>query len=564
MKLENESQLRLQAIDPAHSFIVQAPAGSGKTELLTQRYLRLLSLVDEPEEIIAITFTRKAAMEMRQRVLNALNNPHEKVLSEHQILTQNLAIQVLVNDKKKLWRLLQNPTRLRILTIDALCAQLSNQMPLLSRIAPSSKISEDAQGLYEKAVQALFKHLDQDDDNAQALKHLLLAMDNHAEKLVELLTAILAQREQWLSLLMAHYRDPDSLREQLEAGLKEVIKENLNSLNQKFHAELKNDLLQLLQFSATHLVNSNENHPLCQWLDLDYFPSAHLEHHNYWRSLAKLLLTEEQNWRKSFDKRVGFPSEAKDKSTKEHFKQAKEQIKALIQNLAQDEQNLTLLRDLLNAPAPHYTEQQWSLLKCIIKILPRLVAELNLVFQAENCIDFVELNLSALRALGTLEQPTELALYLDYQIKHLLIDEFQDTSLVQFKLIEQLTAQWQENEQKSLFLVGDPMQSIYRFRNAEVGLFLRVQQHGIGSIKLQAINLNYNFRADPQLINWLNEKFSRAFPKVPDITSGSIPYSASTSHKENLAQAGVRYYPLIDSTAIQVVKIIQECRHQDP
>ena len=86
----DDQPVRDLALDVSRSFIVRAPAGSGKTRLLIQRYLGLLALVDEPEEIVAITFTRKAAAEMRERVLNAFSDAEGGV--EQDAVTRELAL----------------------------------------------------------------------------------------------------------------------------------------------------------------------------------------------------------------------------------------------------------------------------------------------------------------------------------------------------------------------------------------------------------------------------------------------------------------------------------------
>jgi ATP-dependent helicase/nuclease subunit A len=110
------------------------------------------------------------------------------------------------------------------------------------------------------------------------------------------------------------------------------------------------------------------------------------------------------------------------------------------------------------------------------------LASLWLAFQEGGEVDFIEIAARASLALGDDEAPTDLAQALDYRISHLLVDEFQDTSPVQVELLEQLTRGWLPDDGRTLFVVGDPMQSIYRFRKADVGLFLRVRQRGIGGI----------------------------------------------------------------------------------
>ena len=110
----SDSEQRALALDPSQSFIVQAPAGSGKTELLTRRFLRLLSIAEKaPEEILAITFTRKAAAEMRARIIKRLQqaNTENQPTDLHELESWKLAREALVRDKQLGWHILDNPNR---------------------------------------------------------------------------------------------------------------------------------------------------------------------------------------------------------------------------------------------------------------------------------------------------------------------------------------------------------------------------------------------------------------------------------------------------------------------
>src|SRR5262249_49133089 len=136
------------------SFIVQAPAGSGKTELLIQRYLRLLATVEDPEQVVAITFTRKAAAEMRRRVQQALRAAAagESAATDHAATTRALPPAVIERDRALQWSLLAQPQRLRIDTLDAFNVWLAQQLPVLADGVAAARIVDDARDYYREAA----------------------------------------------------------------------------------------------------------------------------------------------------------------------------------------------------------------------------------------------------------------------------------------------------------------------------------------------------------------------------------------------------------------------------
>ncbi len=560
-KLTPDAEQRYQALDPAQSFIVQAPAGSGKTALLIQRYLRLLACVDMPEEVVAITFTRKAAAEMRTRVLAEFEiacNPTKEVRTSHEKLNQELAAAVLLRDQQAGWHLSEHPERLQIQTIDSLCASLTRQMPLLSEFGAQPETIEDATNFYLKAVRASLESMQQDHAIADDVEQLLEHLDNDVGRLESLLTGMLARRDHWLRHI--HNRT----RQELEKSLQKLRYRALQYVSLQFPNLLENELLDLLHYAAANLISDDRESPIIFFNQIDNITPADIE---YWYGVAELLLTREGSWRKKISINEGFPS-GDSKIEKSVARVWKNRWSALITTLGSEEIFRQALQDIRLLPPVNYTDQQWRILGAITRLLPYAVAQLKIIFQASGFVDFSEVTQRALLALGDSEFPTDLALALDYRIQHLLIDEFQDTSISQFKLIEKLIAGWEVGDGRSLFVVGDPMQSIYRFREAEVGLFLQARNSGIGQLILQPITLSANFRSQQGIIDWVNETFAQIMPDCEEIQSGAVVFTPSAAVHPKLTEAAVRVYPLFDRNQVaearQIVEIIKQTRLDYP
>ncbi len=557
---------RQRALNPTASFAVSAPAGSGKTGLLTQRVLKLLALVDQPEEILCLTFTRKAAAEMRQRITGALataassNQPDDS----YEATTWQLAQAVLERDQQQNWQLLQSPNRLRITTIDGFFRHLAQQLALESQLGDQIEPLDNPQPHYNQVTASfLLQQLQQNGPWAGDIATLLRHLDNNLNRLQGLLTELLGKREQWLHHLLA----ARNARPYLEKSLQETIAETLSALAAQLQP-IASELALLADYAASRLLADHRDSPLTLCAGMEQLPPCDHHHLDQWQALVHLLLTNANEFRsdRGINIKLGFPTA---KADPEFGERRKQQLKDVLAWSRDQESLLELLIDTRFLPAAHYSEQQWAVLNALTNLLPTLAAELGLHFQQQGCSDFTDITFAALRALGDADGPTDLAMKLDYRLRHILIDEFQDTSSIQYMILQQLIAEWVPGDGRTLFIVGDGMQSLYGFRNANVGLFMEARQQPVANIRLEPLDLSVNFRSQRGIIDWVNNAFRVAFPALENIGRGAVRYSPADAHKPVTESPPVtidlfRDHPDNSAEAAEVVRLVQQARQQRP
>lgn len=524
---------RSRALDPARSFLVQAPAGSGKTYLLTQRFLRLLAQAEKPDEIVAITFTNAAAAEMRNRVLEALEKAETSTTVEDDDSESLAALARKAMERAHLlgWKILDQPSQLRITTIDAFCRGLALQSPLswglLSGLGGKLDAVENATDLYRRAARRTLELLaGADSPLRRSVEEVLLWRDNNWRDVEELLVQMLGQRNRWYQeFVFAREGDWEALRARLEAPFYRGVRRRLEVLgrmldrlsgSREFALELARGACTSGGKSAPFSLAERAELPISLTI-VDGIEEAVLldDAAGAYRDLACFLLTAKGEWRKKGGLNVnhGFPATLEGKAAKERFGE-------LIEGLRQ-EPGLEAALGTFCAPMPvRYTEEEWELMRHCFAVLRVAFVELQTVFAEAGSVDFIEVAQIALRILEPQNGfPSDLAMRQADSIRHLLIDEFQDTSRNQHQLLARLIAAWPEREGRSCFCVGDPMQSIYGFREAEVELFERTRTHGLeisdgvdaAPFRFEFVTLRANFRTTPSLVEDLNGHFERIF-----------------------------------------------------
>jgi ATP-dependent helicase/nuclease subunit A len=564
VRIAVDASARERAIAANGSVLVQAPAGSGKTTLLAQRYLRLLASVDSPERILALTFTRRAAQEMRQRVLSALQAaPLAQCPQGMNQLTWSLAAAAKKRMDSLRCDLQLQPSRLRIETIDAFNSWLANQLPIAAGAGAGLRIQTDAAPSYEEAARRALAHQG-GDQFGLAVDRVLELDDQRWRKLVKLIAEMLPSRDRWLPLLAGPLRAASAIDEAQLASVRRHFDEDLRLLVTRVLLRaceaLGEDIaaLSLLMHAAAQRLDDPTS--MAVWRQDPSPLRAGPEDAARWRCMAQLLLKADgRALRKSVDRRQGFPPGSADK----------ESIVSLLGKFTEDSRILDVLVELRTLPDPCYSDAAWGRVREVAQVLVLAAAELDGVFREQGAVDFSAVSIAGLRALGNVDAPTDLSLRLDYRLQHILVDEFQDTSSSQLELVRLLTAGWQQDDGRSVFCVGDPMQSIYGFRQAEVRAFLELAEEGIGELRFEVQRLRSNFRSAPPLVDWTNRVFSRLMPEIDDRNRGAIAYRASEAavSMPNAAECGVQCQAFAsrsaESNAIAVMIAGEVKRHPD-
>jgi ATP-dependent exoDNAse (exonuclease V) beta subunit len=554
-----DAGIRLEALDLGHHIIAVAPAGSGKTGLLVQRMLAALATVETPEQVVAMTFTNKAAAEIRHRVLDTLERAAQvaEPKDEHDARSLGFARRVLDRDAARdaagRWLLTANPERLRATTIDGLQAQIAAELPLLSGLGGRPRVVDDADTLYEDAVLALFAEIE-DESAPEALLEAaaawLRAYGNRVDRLIAPFAALLARREQWQHTLAADFdwvAHENAVLEAIHIAAQQRFTDQLN-------ADERATLLAVLR-EASGIVET-----LAPFAALQDWPEESADNAALFTALIWPLLTSGGTLRKLAGLRApSFPKGAR------HT----ELLRPLLAARADDDELEAAAVALGALPPASMPEPLIALREALRLLLLRLLGHLRTIMGERGETDFVgvaEAARAALRPRGDDDSGGafgygDALLRRDAQLRHLLVDEMQDTSESQLELLRNLTLGWQPGDGRSLFLVGDPQQSIYAFRKAEVRLFQQlIATRRLGELELLPLQLSANFRSEPAVVDWFNGVFShpQVFPEHDDALAGTVAYKASVAARRAPPEVASR--PAVQVHVFERDAVVAEAR----
>lgn len=520
------------------NMLLDASAGTGKTSRLIERTLQAYLSVDTPDQVLDLTFTNKAAAEMRQRLITELRNAESDapVHSPHEKSMRDLAKRVLKRDSELGWNILKNPNQLEIKTFDSLCASIVSQAPLTSKIGGAAQVAENPTPLYKVAADELLRDYKQNREWSCDVQRLLRHVNNNFESASGLLVELLGSRDQWLPIVL-QAKSTDARRNLLEAN-------NLKLINVIFSPfielcrDAESEIGQLVIFAWGNADEKLKDalRPVYEQRVLPAEIKGESDLSVY-KALLQFFVSSsgQPSFYKTLNKAKGFPapSSIKDPDMKESAVAHKALAGEVLDHFRSADISMWLSA-IGKITDFKYSQQEWELLDSLISLLPVLASKLLLVFKRFGKVDFIQMAASANAALGEVGQPTSLAMWLYHKFRHILVDEFQDCNLSQVEFLAKLTTAWEEGDGRSIFLVGDKKQSIYLFRGSNVSLFTLVALNGINDLKFEVHRLENNYRSQSGLVDWVNKVFEPAFGNSESLVVGATAFYPSVARKAPL------------------------------
>lgn len=493
------------AINPEANIAVFASAGSGKTHLLVHRILKLLLSGVDPSHILAITFTRKAAAEMQERLMKVLAEwataDDTQVKTTLQSLSHPHDDASIAKARKLYEELLFSEYEIRITTFHAFCQDILKRFAIHAGVPAGFRVAETNDELKQEARKRLFKAANHENKQLSNTLFTLLQHCSTVNNVNEVLDTFIDSRSDWLSFT-ENQSDP--------VGYAELCLYKLIFPKQTEKNQNSSDLIPTLQeyFSYISAHKTKTYQSYCELL------SAFLGHSQPEKEQLDIIVP------------VFFTSKMEKREIKAN--------KSLEKSLGTDKtQNFISLHDALCEQITNYLdiikkEKLLEFNQAWFYAGHHLLDEYQKLKFSQHTLDFDDLEWYTYLLLNQHESAAWIQYKLDQRIQHILIDEFQDTNPTQwnliFPLLSELAIDSHENH-RSLFFVGDAKQSIYGFRRANSDLQFSAAEWAKENLNAQLIETDDSYRSSPAIINFVNIIFSQQ-----DISSNNFnPHQAVQS-----------------------------------
>lgn len=490
------------ALNPASSIVVEACAGSGKTWLLVSRIVRLLLDGAQPAQILAITFTRKAAQEMQSRLqlwlrdLATRDDEYvQRFFSERGLKTLSDA---QLQQARRLYStvLLAQPG-IAISTFHGWFMQVMQRAPLNSDVMQGMALLEKSASVQQEAWDEMLEQMHRHPDSAVALEMQWLFSEYGLHTTQNLLFNFLAKRAEWWAYTRAQADPLNFALGNLQADLAvDLASEPMLAWNNsaETNAALFAFTLQLAS-KGTEVQNRNASELERAWTD----SAAEQRYQNLWL----LLFTQAGEPRK--------------------FKPTKSQnAEAFFEALHRVQTGMQAVQDELIEQQAYRLNQ--AVLHCGSVFLQRYQ---DLKLQQQK-MDFADLEWQLCHLLKQSEHAETMQYKLDSRYRHVLLDEFQDTNPLQWQILRAwFDAAVAVDSQPTVFVVGDPKQSIYRFRRADARLFSVAREYLQQHFAAHALHNNHTRRNAPEILEAVNSVFA----KHPE---GFVDFEIHTSEHKDL------------------------------